>query len=808
MGRSLDSHKDEPRSLGVDHGRSVGDGSLAEGTERWDEKWSLAQKIERWGKELFENNEGADELTDNMALLKGTAIMGICLALLGWVLYFSPHQIQGNAESVEEAIIDPHHARQIPGIKPRQDHSSPFSSASPSPIPEELPASMSRFTSASTSTISTSTPILTKTSTFTGMPTPASVLQVFQLDPPIMGARRVLLDDGLGYMTADVGSTTGSNGALCQVTLMQFEFKDSFGKPFVGNFTPPACMGNSNTVMMNLTVHSKGTQFDRLAIMYLGDTEVFRTSTAEPRQAGISWTYMKDMSHLMAMWKTPQKVLFDLPNQTTANLTGTYVTTLTATFFNAQQAVNAANVILPLSAAKGVNASQPSAFTVSSANASAVVPAGSIPRNAIRAIVTIAATGQGDEEFWWQNTLSSAVATYNSSAGLLFGNSTFREVQLMIDGQMAGVVWPYPVIFTGGIVPAFWSPMVGTQAFDLAEGEVDVSPWLGVLCDGKAHTFDMRVVGLSDDAGMTAVLSQGVGSNWVVSGKLFIWTDSSNSSATSGSAPKIEAPPPAISVSQSVTQDATGRNDTLIYSTSVHRTLTITSNIRTAQYPNGRNMVWTQTLGQITNNSLTQQGQVQHNAHTTTGMDSFLRGVEAPYTNTYQYPLTVNSTGSTLPNGTTTFSAQLSRSRIVEIDGQGVAPSGLQPFASLPESATLVKTLKGTTMAESQRGNATLVLNRGSAGIAAMAFGALRSEMRMGGRSGQGVIGMQPDEELWFRKVSVVNGTVREDVERLNKKGVMAGLNVVIDGPATAVDVDQGIAGVSRFLGRIGMRKV
>ncbi len=35
----------------------------------------------------------------------------------------------------------------------------------------------------------------------------------------------------------------------------------------VGNYTPPACMGNSNTVMMNFSVTSKGTQYDRLAIM-------------------------------------------------------------------------------------------------------------------------------------------------------------------------------------------------------------------------------------------------------------------------------------------------------------------------------------------------------------------------------------------------------------------------------------------------------------------------------------------------------------------------------------------------------------
>lgn len=52
---------------------------------------------------------------------------------------------------------------------------------------------------------------------------------------------------------------------------------------------------------------------------YLGGTEVFRTSTEEPRQQGISYTYMKDMSQYMALWKQPQKVIFDLPNLLNAN---------------------------------------------------------------------------------------------------------------------------------------------------------------------------------------------------------------------------------------------------------------------------------------------------------------------------------------------------------------------------------------------------------------------------------------------------------------------------------------------------------
>jgi len=54
-----------------------------------------------------------------------------------------------------------------------------------------------------------------------------------------------------------------------------------------GDYTPPPCP--FNRVTMNFTVTSKGRQFDRLGLMYLGDIEVFRTSTAEPTANGIVW---------------------------------------------------------------------------------------------------------------------------------------------------------------------------------------------------------------------------------------------------------------------------------------------------------------------------------------------------------------------------------------------------------------------------------------------------------------------------------------------------------------------------------------
>jgi hypothetical protein len=37
-----------------------------------------------------------------------------------------------------------------------------------------------------------------------------------------------------------------------------------------------------------------------------------------------------------------------------------------------------------------------------------------------------------------------------------YGGGPFRELRVLVDGQVAGVAFPYAVIFTGGINPSVW----------------------------------------------------------------------------------------------------------------------------------------------------------------------------------------------------------------------------------------------------------------------------------------------------------------------------------------------------------------
>ena len=516
---------------------------------------------------------------------------------------------------------------------------------------------------------------------------------------------------------------------------------------------------------MNFTVTSKGRQFDRLGLMYLGDTEVFRTSTAEPTANGIVWTYIKEMDQYNSLWNSEQKIIFDLGNLIDNTYTGSFNTTLTATFFTVPGSRPTADVILPISSRQS-SSNMPSAFSVPSQNASVAY---TLPQNVQRAVVSLLACGQSAEEFWYTNTFSSQVDTFESTAGTLYGYSPFREVQLLIDGQLAGVSWPFPIIFTGGIVPGLWRPIVGIDAFDLREHEIDITPWLPLLCDGSSHTFEIRVAGLDDNGDDQATLTEMVGSYWVVSGKVFIFSDKQGA-ITSGSQPSISTRPPQIQISSSITTNATGANQTLTYDTAVTRFLSISSTVNSSQ---GSQLVeWNQTLVYINHNALTDQGLTQTTTQNTTGIDA---ANPVGYANIYSYPLFVDSSFAVFPAGAFSINASISRGLNFNVLGNSVFPSGIQSFnvtsaatiplsgSPEPQSVILPQSLpdfSGGTISTTQTGSAKYL----SAGNASYSFGSTEQDFDFSGVQ-LGQAGLM--YELYSRHVKAVNSTVTEDEEKL-----------------------------------------
>lgn len=100
------------------------------------------------------------------------------------------------------------------------------------------------------------------------------------------------------------------------------------------------------------------------------------------------------MTNYLSLFKQDQKLIFDLGNLIDDVYTGAFNVTLTATFFTAKNTAKPADLILPVSkdeAAEGMA----SAFDLSKDKATSSL---TIPRNTKKAIFTIAATGQSNEE--------------------------------------------------------------------------------------------------------------------------------------------------------------------------------------------------------------------------------------------------------------------------------------------------------------------------------------------------------------------------------------------------------------------------
>lgn len=100
------------------------------------------------------------------------------------------------------------------------------------------------------------------------------------------------------------------------------------------------------------------------------------------------------MTNYLSLFKSEQKIIFDLGNLVNNIYTAAYNVTLTASFFTADDSVVPADLILPVSG-RQASQDQASVFMVPPQVASNSL---TLPQNVKKAVFTIAATGQSEEE--------------------------------------------------------------------------------------------------------------------------------------------------------------------------------------------------------------------------------------------------------------------------------------------------------------------------------------------------------------------------------------------------------------------------
>jgi hypothetical protein len=267
------------------------------------------------------------------------------------------------------------------------------------------------------------------------------------------------------------------------------------------SYTPPAeCPGPWQKVVLEADINlNAGVQYDRTANFWLGPVNIYFGTTAEPSpNLGPSWHIENDLTDYSSIFYTAQSGQADIGNTLCCGLTSTIYASAALEFYpvpSGQSTPQSADQVYALSAG-------PSGGTVTlNTGTDALAATFTLPANVQGAYLDVYAQGQSTDEFWY-TCVPNDVATELQSCS----NTAFRETEITIDGQPAGVAPVFPWIFTGGIDPYLWFPIPGVQTLDMIPYRVNLTPFAGLLSNGQPHTVSLSVYNADSYFSATASL--------------------------------------------------------------------------------------------------------------------------------------------------------------------------------------------------------------------------------------------------------------------------------------------------------------
>ncbi len=284
-------------------------------------------------------------------------------------------------------------------------------------------------------------------------------------------------------------------GKPCVISLFNNQSFDNLsgGVPF--NYAPPpGCPGPWQKVVLSIDLGIVGTnQFDRTGSIWLGGAILYFGTTQEPTIAPpnpTTWHIERDVTDYSALFGASQVGHADLANYVEGPYDGKITGSASLYFYpvvgNARQSLQPRpDVVLSM------NASPTSGtYALNTTADQYVATYTALPRNIERAYLDVYTQSQSNDEIWYS-------CNPNDQGQLSFfgcNNTAFREAEISIDGKPAGVAPVYPWIYTGGTGnPWLWEPTPGVQTLSFVPYRVDLTPFAGVLDDGKTHTVALSV---------------------------------------------------------------------------------------------------------------------------------------------------------------------------------------------------------------------------------------------------------------------------------------------------------------------------
>jgi hypothetical protein len=297
------------------------------------------------------------------------------------------------------------------------------------------------------------------------------------------------------------------HGQPCIVPLFanyQFAHFSDTGQTF--QFTPPGnCSGPWEKVVFEVDFSENGgVQFDRTASIYLANVNLYFGTTPEPLSTLTNtWHVERDVTDYAALLAAPQQGMIVLANCTTDcpppfnTLNGVFTVNADLEFYPAEHdhhhgdrdhhGNRIPDQVLPLVQINGSGGINLPATLLSPTDQLSTTF--TLPTNTERAYLDVVAQSQSTDEQWFAcfpNDLSNINEVYGC------GNTDFRESEITIDGQPAGIAPVSPWVYTG-FLPDQWQPMPAAQTLDFVPYRVNLTPFASLLSDGKPHTIALSV---------------------------------------------------------------------------------------------------------------------------------------------------------------------------------------------------------------------------------------------------------------------------------------------------------------------------
>lgn len=262
-------------------------------------------------------------------------------------------------------------------------------------------------------------------------------------------------------------------------------------------FTPPAnCPGPWAKVVFDVDFSENGgRQFDRTASIFLANANIYFGTTPEPLPVLTNtWHIERDVTDYSSLMMMPQQGTMILGNCTTDcpppynTLAGVFTVSAALEFYPADEDSRRTlpDVVLPLVQSNGTGTNLPAFLSSPTDQYSTTF---TLPTNIERVYMDVISQSQSVDEQWYAclpNDLNSINEVYGC------GNTDFRETEVTIDGQLAGIAPVSPWVYTG-FLPDQWRPIPGVQTLDFVPYRVNLTPFAGLLNDGNPHTVSISL---------------------------------------------------------------------------------------------------------------------------------------------------------------------------------------------------------------------------------------------------------------------------------------------------------------------------